>query len=238
LVVGGPSVLAALASTAGLWKLLGQKWIEQRLGIGLEKFKAGQQKELEGFRSEQQKEMERLRHFLSSRISKIHEKEFEVLPKAWLMLNDLHGSVALALDLTFKTYPDFRRLPDSQFEEFLTIEPACRLSDYQKEALRKASNRQEYFTDAMAGVYLDDANEKQRIFHNYLIEHRIFMTDELRKKFGAADQSLLTALTSYSAGKGKDWELVHSGQEEVIRLKKMVDEVEQAVQERLHYEEA
>jgi|ERR1035438_2272900 hypothetical protein len=86
LVVGGPSAVAALAATAGLWKGLGPKWIEQRLGIGLEKLKAAQQKELEGFKSEQQKEMERLWHFLSSRISWIHEKEFEVLPKAWLML--------------------------------------------------------------------------------------------------------------------------------------------------------
>jgi hypothetical protein len=90
----------------------------------------------------------------------------------------------------------------------------------------------------MAGIYLDDANEKQRIFHTYLIGHRIFMTDELRKEFGAVDQSLSTALTGYSAGKGKDWELIRSSQEEVNRLKDMVDEVEQAVQERLHYEDA
>ena len=161
LVVGGPSALAALATTAGLWKWLGQKWVERRL----EKFKTGQQKELEGFKSERQKELERLRHLLSSRISKIHEKEFEVLPEAWLKLNDLHGSVALALDLTFKIYPDFRMLTDAQFEEFLTVPPASRFADFQKDALRKlkASDQQKYFNDAMAGMYLDDAKEKQRI---------------------------------------------------------------------------
>jgi len=107
LVVGVPSIMAALVATAGLWKWLGQKWVEQRFGIHLERFKAEQQKELEALKAEQQKELEtfkahhqteleRFRHRLSSRISKIHEKEFEVLPKAWLMLNDLHGTVVLA----------------------------------------------------------------------------------------------------------------------------------------------
>jgi len=163
LIIGGPSVVAALVATASLWKWLGQKWVEQRLGERLEKFKTEQQKELERLKAEQQKELERLRHLLSSRISKIHEKEFDVLPKAWLMLNDLHGSVALALDLTFKRYPDFNQLPDAQFEEFLTVSPASRLSAYQKDALRKAPDRGQYFSDAMAGVYTDDAKEKQRI---------------------------------------------------------------------------
>jgi hypothetical protein len=241
-VVVGSSVVTALASTAGLWKWFAQKWIDQRLAISLEKFKAEQQKELEGFKSEQQRELERLRHLLSSRISKIHEKEFEVLPKAWLMLNDLHGSVALALDLTMKMYPDFTVLVGAQFEEFLTVGLASRLSNYQKDELRnqqKAKERHKYFVEAMAGIYLDDASEKQRTFHNYLIEHRIFMTDELRKKFSAAEECLSKALSHYSVGRyAKNFELERSGQQEVDRLNEMVNAVEQAIQERLHYEEA
>ncbi len=238
LVVGGPSVVAALAATAGLWKWFGQKWVEHRLGERLEKLRAGQQKELEEFKSEQQKELERLRHLLSSRISKIHEKEFEVLPKAWLMLNDLHGSVALALDLTFKTYPDFRQLPDAQFEEFLTVPPASRFTNSQKQALRNAPDRSTYFVEAMADIYFDDAKEKQRIFHNYLIENRIFMADPLRTKFGAVDEALSKALIQYGFGKGKDWELTRSGQHEVMNLNGMVADVERSIQERLRFEEA
>jgi hypothetical protein len=234
LIQVGVSAGTALA----LFKWIGQKWVEQRLGLSLEKFKAEQQRELESVKAEQQKEIERLRHLLTSRVSKIHEKEFEFLPKAWLMLNDLHGSTALALDMTFKSYPDFRKLPDDQFEEFLTTGPANRLTQFQKDELRKAPDRQRYFTDAMAGTYLDDANEKQRVFQNYLIEHRIFMTDDLRDKFGAVQQSLVKALTGYSAGKRSDTELVHSAYEEMNGIKAMVDDVEKAVQARLRYEEA
>jgi hypothetical protein len=222
----------------GLFKWIGQKWVEQRLSVSLEKFKAQQQKELERVKADQQKEIERLRHLLASRVSKIHEKEFEFLPQAWLMLNDLHGSAALALDMTFKSYPDFRKLPEDQFEEFLTASPASRLTQYQKDELRKATDRQRYFSDAMAGIYLDDANEKHRVFQNYLIEHRIFMNDELRDKFGAVQLSLVKALTSYGSGKRSDTELVHSAYEEMNGIKAMVDDVEKAVQTRLRYEEA
>ena len=230
--VGAPIALVAW----GLVKWFAPKWIDHRLGVRLEEFKAEQQAKLEEFRSEQQKDLERLRHRLSSRISKIHEKEFEALPKAWFMLNELHGSVVLALDLTLKFYPDFQQLPDAQFEEFL---PTSRLTEYQKERLRKAPDRNEYFRQAMAGIYLDDANEKQTVFRNYLIEHRIFMTEELRNKFGTAIDSLTTALTQYGVGKdAKNWKMERSGQQEVSRLKAMIDDVEQAVQRRLHYEEA
>ena len=66
-------------------------------------------------KSEQQRELERLKHRLSSRISKIHEKEFEVLPKAWLMLHELHGLVILALELTIQSFPNFEAQTQDEF---------------------------------------------------------------------------------------------------------------------------
>jgi hypothetical protein len=219
--IGGPSV--AIAYAVFTWA--GKRWIEQRLIIQLEKFK-----------SEQQKELERLRHLLSSRVSRIHEKEFEVLPKAWFMLHDTHGSAARALGAVVIYYPDFARFTEAQFAEFLTV---SRLSTFQREALRSSSDRNKYFMEAMAGFELDDAREKQRTFHNYLIEHRIFMTDDLRSKFSAVDDELSRALSEHEAGRrGQNWELEHSAIERVTHLKERIDDVEEAVQKRLHYEEA
>jgi len=72
-----------------------------------------------------------------------------------------------------------------------------------------------------------------------LIEHRIFMNDDLRKKFGAVDESLSTALKGYSIGKdAKDRGLERSGQQKVSRLDEMVNEVERAIQKRLRCDEA
>lgn len=244
----GNLVLLAVPST-GLafvfFRWFGKQWIERLLSRDLEKFKREQQEKLEGYKSEQQKELERLRHLLTSRVSKIHDKEFEVLPKAWLMLNDLHGSVMYAIDLTIKFIPDFSTFSVAKLEAFLTTDPSTnRLTDYQKTQLRSlegAEEKSKYYMDTMRAHNIDEATEKERVFRNYLIEHRIFMTDELRGKFTAALDTLSSALMRYSLGKGAgDSKLVFAAQEEMLafNIKALVEGVEKAVQVRLHYDEA
>jgi hypothetical protein len=220
------------------WRWLGQKLIDQKLAVSLEKFKAGQQQQLETFKSDQQREMELLRHFLGSRISKIHEKEFEVLPKAWLTLHQLDGLVRLALGLYPAEYEDVSTFSEHKFEEFLK-DSDTGLLDYQKEELRKASDRTKYYREALEWNRFCDANEKQTDFHNYLVEHRIFMTVELRQKFRAVDECLSTALHDYRAGhKLSNQTMVNSARKRVQDLRPVLDEVEQAIQKRLHYEDA
>jgi hypothetical protein len=51
-------------------------------------------KRLSRSQEENQRKLEHLRQFLSGRISKIHEKEFEILPTAWSLLHTAHGAVA------------------------------------------------------------------------------------------------------------------------------------------------
>jgi hypothetical protein len=218
-----------------LLKWLGQRMIEQRLTIELERFKSEQQKDLEKFKSEQQKEVERLRHLLSSRVSRIHEKEFEVLPKAWNLMHEAGGSAVQVL-LQFQQYPDFIGMPDAQLEEFLR---SSRLSEYHKDALRRAPDRNTYYREVIAAIDFDSAKEKQRLFHNYLIQQRIFMTDDLRKKFGVIDDDINMALAEHDIGKAaKDYNLQKSAAEKVSHLNEKIDVVDEAVQKRLHYEDA
>src|ERR1700722_4734444 len=63
---------------------------------------------------------------------------------------------------------------------------------------------------------MNEASDKHQKFLNYLIEHQIFMTEELHDKFLGAQKALLSALTSYSVGKGTNHKLVREGQEELI----------------------
>jgi hypothetical protein len=177
-----------------LFKLLGEKWIEHRFAIQLEGFRAERQKVLEEFRSEQQQGLERLRHLLSSRISRIHEKEFEVLPKAWFLLHDASGSAFQAV-LAMKRFPDFAKLPQDSFEEFVATRN--RFSEHQKRAFRLSKDRQKYYREAMEAIEIDDWNEKNRLFNNYLVENRIFMTDDLRSKFNAVSGTLSNALIDF-----------------------------------------
>ena len=115
LAAGGGGAVVAYS----VFNQFGKKWLDQHFKKNLEELKHAQQQEIELLKHQI--------NSLFSRVSKIHEKEFEVLPKAWLMLNEVHGSVMLALDLTMKFYPDFTRMPDARFEEFLGT---CRLSEY------------------------------------------------------------------------------------------------------------
>ena len=65
------------------------------------------------------------------------------------------------------------------------------------------------------------------------------MTDELRTKFDAVDESLSMGLTEYSAGKQfNNPDMENSGLRTVTGLKTQIDDVEQAVQRCLHYDEA
>lgn len=138
LTVAIPSAALVFA----FFKWSGQKWVERLLNRDLERFKREQQEKLEGFKGEQQKELERLRHLLSTRVSKIHEKEFEVLPIAWLMLNDLHGAVHRAVDLTIKHYPDFKNFSEEQLEAFLKFRAGCQLFFRLPKKRVAAGNRQ------------------------------------------------------------------------------------------------
>jgi hypothetical protein len=94
--------------------------------------------------------------------------------------------------------------------------------------------------DALKAHYIDEANDKHRLFLNYLIEHWIFMTDDLRTKLYDAEKALFSALTSYSIGSDhNNRELVQKGQEEMLnKMQNRIDAVEHAIQARLHYEAA
>ncbi|MDQ2844246.1 MAG: hypothetical protein M3Y72_25040 [Acidobacteriota bacterium] len=228
-----------------LFKWAGNTWVGRLLNRDLEKFKREQQEKLESVKSEQQKEIERLRHLLSSRVSRIHEKEFKVLPKAWRMLNELRGSVAHAVDVTIKYYSDFDQFSESKLEAFLQDEAAAqRLSDYQISELRNidsAKDQRKYYMDAMMARNINEAEEKRRLFVNYLIQNRIFLNDELRSTFANVQGVLISALTSYSVGKNaEDWKMVSEGQKAIIdtKMQDLIDEVDRAIQKRLRYAEA
>jgi hypothetical protein len=154
------------------------------------------------------------------------------------MLHEAQSFTFSALS-PLKEYTDFRKLPDTQFEDLLAL---TRLSDAQKSDLRKTNktDRQAYFSNAMAWIELSDANEKSSIFNNYLIENRIFMTDELRTKCGAINECISKALSYYDSAMTdqNDAYTINTAREQLANLKPKIDDVEQAIQKRLHYEEA
>jgi hypothetical protein len=229
LTIGLPTVAVAIPTAYALFKWLGAKWIEHRFSAELEKLK-----------HEHNKEIERVRQTVQStfsRISKIHEKEFEVLPKAWLMLHDTYGT-AYNFVCGFKQIPDFG-LPEEQVEEFVST---TLLSPFQRTtllALRSKEERKTFYLKAMEGIEEDRSREKYRTLNNFLIEHRIFMTDELREQFAAVAADISNGLIEYSTGKDHDMvDMRRGGFTKIDALKSKVSAIEQLIQKRLRYEEA
>lgn len=96
-VGGGAAAIAYL-----IFQRLGKKSIDNYF-----------EKRLQDHKHELIKQLETYRYEISAlfnRITKIHEKEFEVLPLAWANLQKTVGKVA-ELTSFFKTYPDFRNMP-------------------------------------------------------------------------------------------------------------------------------
>ena len=118
----------------------GERWLDARFGERLEKLKHEQQKEIESIRQQVQW------HF--SRVSKVHEKEFEILPRAWFLLHRAYGRAG-DLVSRLKQVPDFLNMSDPVLEEFVA---ASQLSENDKQRLLSAprTDRHKHYTDAMS----------------------------------------------------------------------------------------
>lgn len=223
------SIIAGGGASFAIFNWLGQHWLEQQF-----------QKRLEAIKHQHNKDIEHLKHeiqSLFSRISKIHEKEFEILPKTWFLLHDAYGKAHHAIT-ALREYPDLDRLTTQQLEEALKN---CRVSDHDKSAISRlpSGERNEYYLNAMQWVELAEAEKAQVRFHNYLVRNRIFMTRELHELFSAVDQMLYLSLNDQRTGKQFGVrESVLAAREKIKSVESSADAIEKAVQRRLHYEEA
>jgi hypothetical protein len=222
--VGGGGAVVAY----GIFQWLGKTWLAQHFNRQLEQFKADQQKELERVRHEI--------NALFSRISKIHEKEFQVLPTAWQLLHKANGAV-LHVVQAVKRFPDFTQIPEADFERFLEM---CPLLDFQKNELRLAKDRQKFYEESIFWVELNEAKRAQAALNNYLALNSIFMTKGLQQQFKGINDAFRNILIDeeVSHSQGHNAELLKSISDNLSLISDALSKIESAVQQRLRYEEA
>jgi len=224
LVAGGGGAVVAYS----IFRFLGKSWLDQHF-----------KKQLEQLKHDQQTELEHTRHEINalfSRISKIHEKEFEVLPTAWKLLHQANGRV-FQVASTLKQYPNFDRMSEPQFEEYLK---GCRLPEFQKNALRNAEDKLKFFEEAIFWVELAEAKSARAELNNYLALNSIFMTESLRQQFREINGDLASVLISeeVSHEAGYTPELRKSIAEKLDRISALFSTIEPEVQKRLRYYDA
>jgi len=168
--LGGVTIGGAAAVGYGLFKWLGEKWIDQKF-----------EKQMEAYRTEQTRELERLRHKINSvfdRTIRLHTREFEVLPDLWGKLVDAHAWGAGYIS-AYQEYADVSQMDNEQLEEYLA---GTAFMEVQKRDIRDASRseRGKVFMK-IADLYRhNDAAERIRTFATSLRKDGVFVKPEIK----------------------------------------------------------
>jgi len=230
-----PFLVQVLAAGGGgativyfLVKGFGEKWLDKRFATSLQNLRHAQEKELERSKHELQG--------MFSRIVKVHEREYEVMPKAWYLLHEAYGSAHNALEIGVKYGPDFDNLSGPEFEVILK---ASRLLPFQQDELRESPHKHHYYQAAMRDIELSDAFTAHTTFNNYLIEHRIFMSGDLAIKFFDASKLLRDGLNLRRMSlKTHDAKSQTFAIEKITSVEGMLPAIQKLIQERLCFEKA
>jgi hypothetical protein len=207
---GGGAAVVAYA----IFTFLGKKWIEHELN----------------------KKLEQVRYRINtlfSRVTKIHEKEFEVLPEAWYKMQDALGRISHFTSL-FQQYPDLNQISQSALEEFLE---KSRLHKVERQELLQASDKVSYYEDKIFWHELRDVEEAFFDFHNYIIKNKIFLSPDLQEQFTKIDDVMWSAIVERKVGhEANDHEMWHKAYKKIKEeINPIRDVIEKMVQARLHY---
>jgi len=217
----GSGALLALA----LWffKLFGENWLGAKFAERLAAFKHDQQREIEQLRFQISK--------LLDRTIKLHQREFEVLPKAWSLLAKSYH-VVKGVTSPLQSYPDIDRMKSAQLDEFLAD---CPLQGWQKTELREAKDKNKYYQDAIFWHHVQRARDSCRKSGLFLLKNGIFLPKELKQQFQKIAGLSWEALVEHELN--KQHELIPRERKAFDRFDKegepLMKELEAAVQERL-----
>lgn len=171
LVVGG----AASAVAYQAFKYLAAKWLDARFEKNLQQLVHDQNKEIERLRSDLTKSFDRA--------TKLHQREFEVLPKIWDEVSEAYWAAA-SLVSPLQTMPDLNRMQEKQLFAFVE---QSELADWQKEELMAEGDKTKKYGEMIYWHKLHRVSQSHRAADIALSRNGIFVQDGIREKL----QSLL-----------------------------------------------
>lgn len=221
----GPAAIAVAAAVV-IFRRFGNGWLESRFKERLEAYKHEQDKQLEEYKSRV--------NSLFQRISKIQEREFEVLSEAWGKLNKAIRATRSFASL-FESYPDIDSMVPERRSEFLK---STELSLCEKERIEKATDKSKEYYDIIFGYRSRDTRVQYWEFHDYIEANSIFMQSELKALFLQIDGILWHAIVARERSQAHDrfklWSDAYNRiTEEVLPL---MGEIETLIQSRLKHD--
>jgi hypothetical protein len=168
-----------------LFKSLATKWLDGKFAERLEAYKHQQQKELEQLRFQI--------NALFDRLTKLHQREFQVLPEAWALLFDAFLEMN-AFVSSLQAYPDLDKMKPAQFTEFVE---ACPFATWEKDELKSLSsgNKTKYYQDHIFWHQSRTASKASNDCHTFLRKNGIFIEKALKEKFEAIDLLVREVIT-------------------------------------------
>jgi hypothetical protein len=213
----------AVGLAYGAFHLFGVKWLESKFAERLATFKHAQAKEIE-----------EVRFRISSifdRLTKLHQKEFEVLPEAWARLYRAFWKASSLLAFVVSR-PDLNRMNEAHRNEFLQ---SSELMEWQKEEVRKASDKNKCYEECIKWHELADTKDASIKCHEYLQTNGIFLEQEMKDSFSRLDDLIWKAIKErelilrHGPGSGRSEPMNFKGEAEPL-----MKELEVNVRRRLH----
>lgn len=185
-LVGGVGIaITALGSFAfWLFRLFGEKWLQNKFNERLEAFRHAHQIELENLRFQINAMMDRT--------TKLYQREYEVLPEVWGRLFEANAHIAQLIS-PFQSYPDVGAMSAGRLVEFLDGGP---LSETQKADITNAapSDRLNRYIRTIFWHRAKRARDAYSDFLGYLTKNGIFIHPDIKSKFMQLSDLLWEAL--------------------------------------------
>jgi len=220
ILYGGGSAAVAYV----IFRFLGEKWIESKFSAQLESVKHEHAVELQDLKKKIDAEL--------SRTIKIQDQEFTVLPKAWGLLHEALGQLAVVVSM-FRQYPDLSQMPKERLEEWAK---GCRLTDVHKAELIAAPDKNKFYQSIIFWYELNDARNAWVHYRDFINRNSIFLRPALRDVFLKINGIMWDALISREVGhEANDYKMWGEASKKVRdEIEPLVKELEARVQAVLH----
>ncbi len=185
-------LLSAVGGVTVLWqglKVLVSKWLDDKLQRGLQSMRHDHEREIELLRADLTKSFDRA--------SKLHHREFEVLPAVWEKVANAFWT-ANALVHPFQTYPDLERMGTEELSEFFE---STTLREWERMQIRLSDSMNAEFVNLIYWHRYTKAMEALRTATSAVTISGIFIADDVRIKLSTITDQVHTALVESELNK-------------------------------------
>jgi len=185
-------LLSAVGGATVLWqalKVLVSKWLDDKLKRGLQSMRHDHERGIELLRADLTKSFDRA--------SKLHHREFEVLPAVWEKVADAFWT-ANSLVHPFQEYPDLERMGTQELSEFLESSP---LRDWERMKIRISDSMNTEYVNLIYWHRYSKAMDALRAATSAVARHGIFIADDLGIKLSAITDQVHKALVESELNK-------------------------------------